>query len=117
MTPAPHVAETGAVQRFLQHEHRHARLPGKVVAVNDDPVRAQRAKMARLAVAGKRVGYTLMLAAIVGFVFGAATEFTALLTTLVTVCLLATTVTLAPAIVLAYAVKKAEREDPVRPNR
>ncbi|HUP69122.1 MAG TPA: hypothetical protein VM142_04830 [Acidimicrobiales bacterium] len=79
----------------------------------DDPVRAQRAKWARLAGAGKRIGYTLMLAAIVAFVVGATTEFTVLITTVVTVCLLATTVTLAPAIVLAYAVKKAEREDPV----
>ena len=82
--------------------------------MNNDPVREQRAKWARLAVAGKRVGYALMLAAIVGFALGASTGFTTVLTTVVTVCLLATTVTLAPAIVLAYAVKKAEREDPVR---
>lgn len=81
--------------------------------MNDDPVRAQRAKAARLAVAGKRVGYTLMLVSIVAFIAGAVGRFTGSITTIVTVCLLATTVTLAPAIVLAYAVKKAEREDPV----
>lgn len=79
----------------------------------DDPVRVRRAKAARLAVAGKRVGYTLMLVAILGFIAGAVDGFTSTITTVVTVCLLATTVTLAPAIVLAYGVKKAEREDPI----
>ncbi len=79
----------------------------------DDPVRVQRAKAARLAGAGKRVGYTLMLVAIVAFVAGAVSEFNSTITTIVTACLLATTITLAPAIVLAYGVKKAEREDPV----
>lgn len=82
--------------------------------MNDDPVRVQRAKWARLAVAGKRVGYALMLVAIVAFTVGAAGRFTTAITTIVTVSLSATTVTLAPAIVLAYAVKKAEREDPIR---
>ena len=81
--------------------------------VTEDPVRAQRARWARVAVAGKRVGYTLMLVAIVVFAAGAVTRFTGTIAGVVTVCLLGTTVTLAPAIVLAHAVKKAEREDPV----
>ncbi|HUR22839.1 MAG TPA: hypothetical protein VMZ73_03100 [Acidimicrobiales bacterium] len=78
-----------------------------------DPVRAQRAKWAKVAVAGKRVGYSLMLVAVLAFAAGAVGDFTGAITTVVTACLLATTVTLAPAIVLAYAVKKAEREDPL----
>lgn len=81
-----------------------------------DPVRVRRARFARLAVAGKRVGYGLLLVAIVAFAVGAATGFNAVITTTVTLSLLATTVTLAPAIVLAYAVKKAEREDPGAPG-
>lgn len=79
-----------------------------------DPVLERRARMAGLAVAGKRVGYGLVVLAVVAFAVGAATGFGAAVTAVVTASLLATTLTLAPAIVVGYAVKAAEREDAAR---
>lgn len=81
------------------------------VAAGDDPVLARRARWARLGAAGKRLGYGLVLAAVASFALGAVTGFNGLVTGLVTVCLLLSTVTLAPGIVIGYAVKAAERED------
>lgn len=76
-----------------------------------DPVRAKRAQAARLAEVGQRVGYLLLGVAVVAFVVGAVQGFSGVTTAVVTGSLLATTVVLAPAIVLGYAVKAAERED------
>ena len=76
-----------------------------------DPVRARRARWARWAAAGTRVGYGLVLVAVAAFVAGVATGFGRVVTTVVTASLLATTVTLAPGIVMGYAVRAAERED------
>lgn len=90
---------------------------GPVEGAEADPVRVRRATWARWGAAGKRVGYGLVLVAIVAFVAGAATSFTGVITGVVTACLLASTVTLAPGIVIGYAVKKAEREDPVPRRR
>jgi multisubunit Na+/H+ antiporter MnhG subunit len=67
--------------------------------------------MERLASTGQKVGYLLLLVAIAGFVWGAVAGFPSAATTLITVCLALTTVILAPAIVLGYAVRAAERED------
>lgn len=83
-----------------------------MVVVNDsDPVLVQRARIARLVEVGQRVGYSLLLVAVVAFFVGLATEFTGLITVVVIGSLLAMTVVLAPAIVFGYAVKAAERED------
>ena len=82
-----------------------------------DPVRASRARWARWAAAGKRVGYSLVLVAIVAFAVGAATGFSGFVTGTVTACLLGSTVTLAPGLVIGYGVKKAEREDPLPRRR
>lgn len=79
--------------------------------VSDDPVLARRARAARLAEAGQRVGYALLLVAVVAFVVGAVRGFDGATTTVVTVAMAAMTVVLAPAIVLGYAVRAAERED------
>ncbi|HVF75412.1 MAG TPA: hypothetical protein VM938_10220 [Acidimicrobiales bacterium] len=80
--------------------------------MNDsDPVLVQRARIARLVEVGQRVGYSLLLVAVVAFFVGLATEFTGLITVVVIGSLLAMTVVLAPAIVFGYAVKAAERED------
>lgn len=76
-----------------------------------DPVRVRRAQWARWAALGKRVGYGLILVAVVAFFVGAATSFGRLVTTTVTASLIGSTVTLAPGIVIAYAVRAAERED------
>lgn len=76
-----------------------------------DPVRVRRARWAHWAAAGKRIGYSLVLLAVVAFAVGAVAGFTTAVTTVVTASLLGTVVTLAPGIVVAYAVKAAERED------
>ena len=76
-----------------------------------DPVRVRRARWARAAAAGKRAGYGLILVAVVAFVVGAVAGFGPVVTTTVTAALIGSTVTLAPGIVVAYAVKAAERED------
>lgn len=76
-----------------------------------DPVRARRAQWARAAALGKRVGYGLILVAVVAFFVGAVAGFGSVVRALVVVSLVGSTVTLAPGIVIAYAVKAAERED------
>ena len=76
-----------------------------------DPVRARRAQVARLVSIGMRVGYGLLLVAIVAFVVGAVGEFTVLITRIVALSMAGCTLTLAPAIVFSYAVRAAERED------
>jgi uncharacterized membrane protein YgdD (TMEM256/DUF423 family) len=78
---------------------------------NSDPVRQKRAQMERFAVLGKRVGYLLFLAAIVLFVVGFLMDLTVTMVTIITACLVVGSILLAPAIVIGYAVKAAERED------
>jgi hypothetical protein len=76
-----------------------------------DPVLVRRARIARLVDLGQRVGYGLFGLAIVAFVFGFVRGYTDALTTLIVAALLVGSAVLAPAIVLGYAVKAAERED------
>ena len=76
-----------------------------------DPVRVRRARWARGAAMGKRVGYGLVLLAIVAFAVGLLADFPAGTTTVVVAALAGSTLTLAPGIVVGYAVKAAERED------
>jgi hypothetical protein len=78
--------------------------------VNDDPVLRRRAQMARLAEAGQRVGYACLLVAVVAFFVGLAAGY-GTWGPVVVGALVACTATLAPAIVLGYAVKAADRED------
>lgn len=77
---------------------------------DDDPVLEQRARMARLAALGKRVGYLFLTVAVVGFFAGLATDY-ATWGTVVVVAMAMCTVTLAPAMVLGYGVKAAARDD------
>jgi len=76
-----------------------------------DPVRERRAWVARLATTGQRVGYALFLAAIVLFVVGLLTELSGGITGAVVACLIVGSAVLAPAIVLGFAARAAERED------
>ena len=76
----------------------------------NDPVLEKRARLERLANVGQRVGYLFLLVAVVGFFAGLATTY-ATWGTVVVVAMGLCTVTLAPAIVLGYAVKAAARED------
>jgi len=79
--------------------------------VNDDPVRARRARIARLTEVGQRVGYTLFGVAIVFFVIGFVIGYSGTLVTIIVSSLLVGSAVLAPSIVFSYAVKAAERED------
>lgn len=67
--------------------------------------------MGRLARTGKRVGYSLWLVAIVTFTVGMVTTFRPVMTTIVIGCLSAGSALLAPAIVVAYGVRAADREE------
>ena len=76
-----------------------------------DPVLARRARLARLAAGGQRVGYALLLVALVAFFAGAVTGFPAASIVIVVGALVVTTLVLLPAIILGYAVRAAEKED------
>jgi hypothetical protein len=80
----------------------------------DDPVRARRALVAKWTLVANRVGYLAFGLAIALFVMAFVFGFTGPLVTAVTVCLVVGSILLAPAIVLGYAVKAAEREDQER---
>lgn len=76
-----------------------------------DPVLARRRRIGRLTQTGQRVGYTLYLAAAVGFFAGLVWGYASWLVTAIVACLLVGSVVLAPAIVFSYAVKAADRAD------
>lgn len=76
-----------------------------------DPVRARRQRISALALIANRVGYLLYAAAITLFVMAFAFGFNGAIVTLITICLVVGSILLAPAIVIGYAVKAAERED------
>ena len=78
---------------------------------SEDPVLARRARLGRLAAGGQRVGYALLLIAVVAFFAGALTGFPAASIVVVVGALAATTLVLLPAIVLSYAVRAAEKEE------
>ena len=77
----------------------------------DDPVLRQRARMARLAQRGQRLGYLLFLVAMVLFGVGLIAGFDGGVAPAIVACLIAGSVILAPTIILGYAVKAADRED------
>lgn len=79
-----------------------------------DPVRAKRARVARVVQAGKRVGYSLYGVAVLAFVAGFVADFGPPIGPLIIGCLLIGSLVLAPAIVFGYAVGAAEREDQER---
>jgi membrane-bound ClpP family serine protease len=76
-----------------------------------DPVRARRLVVARWTKLANRIGYLLFLVAIVTFVLGFFLGFSGVVATIVTVSMVIGSILLAPALVLGYAVKAAERED------
>jgi len=86
-------------------------MVARVTAPGPDPVRARRASAARFAALGKRVGYSLLLVAIVAFVVGAIDGFSTPYVTIVVASIAVGSVFLAPAIVIGYGVRAAERED------
>jgi len=82
-----------------------------VTSSPNDPVRARRQRISSLVLIANRIGYLLYALAIALFVMAFAFGFNGVLVTLVTISLVVGSILLAPAIVLGYAVKAAERED------
>jgi hypothetical protein len=80
-------------------------------AVDPDPVRLRRARVARWTAVANRAGYVLLGVAVALFFLALAVGFNGTMATLVIAALIAACVLLAPSIVLGYAVKAAERED------
>lgn len=81
------------------------------VSHEPDPILARRAQMGRLARLGKRVGYGLWLVAIATFIIGMATTLRPVMTVIVVGSLAVGSALLAPAIVVAYGVRAADREE------
>jgi DMSO/TMAO reductase YedYZ heme-binding membrane subunit len=79
--------------------------------MNSDPVRARRQTVARWTRLANRLGYLCFGIAIVTFVIGFIVSFNAAVSATVIASMIVGSVLLAPAIVLGYAVKAAERED------
>ena len=77
----------------------------------NDPVALRRAHIARWVGLAKRVGYGLLLVAIVAFVVAAIAGFPAAVVTVTVVALVAACVVLPVPIVLGYGLRAAERED------
>jgi hypothetical protein len=80
----------------------------------DDPIRARRAAVARWNTRATRTGYVLFLVAVVMFFVALASDFSSGKVTVITVAMIAGSLLLAPAIVVGYAVKAAEKDDVAR---
>jgi hypothetical protein len=79
--------------------------------MNDDPVRARRARIDKAARLGQRLGYGCYLVAVVAFFVGFATSYSTAVVALIVGGLAVGSILLLPSIILGYAVKAAERED------
>jgi hypothetical protein len=79
-----------------------------------DPVRARRAMVAKWNTIATKVGYALFALAIVMFFVALATDFSSGKVTIITTSMIVGSVLLAPAIVVGYAVKAAEKDDVAR---
>ena len=76
-----------------------------------DPVRRRRQQIARWTSLAKRIGYLGFAVALVAFLVALATDFNSTMATVVIASLTIGCVVLAPAIIVGYAVKAAERDD------
>jgi hypothetical protein len=76
-----------------------------------DPVRARRQQVALWTKRANRLGYLCFGIAIATFVVGFIVSFNSAVSTIVIVSMIVGSALLAPAIVLGYAVKAAERDD------
>ena len=76
-----------------------------------DPVRARRQRIAKYTRLANRAGYLCYAVAIATFIVGFVGSFNGTVSTIVIGSLIVGSVLLAPAIVLGYGLKAAERED------
>ena len=79
--------------------------------MNDDPIRARRARLDRFARVGRSAGYGCYAVAVVGFFVGFATSYSTALGSVIVGGLAVGSILLLPSIILGYGVKAAERED------
>jgi hypothetical protein len=79
--------------------------------MNGDPILEKRARIARWAALGKRIGYVALLVAIIGFGAGVITDFASWTVAVSTAGLAVACVILPIPIVLGYGVRAAARED------
>jgi len=93
---------------------RPARGGKAPVSGPEDPLMARRARLARVANLGRRVGYLTFALSIGMLLLGLATDFTDGISTVVIGLLVGGSAVLAPAILLHYAVRGAEREETER---
>jgi NADH:ubiquinone oxidoreductase subunit 6 (subunit J) len=82
-----------------------------VVAPGPDPVRARRARIARANAWAKRVGYSLLVLAVVAFVIAAVAGFPDWAVIMTAAALVGACVVLPVPIVIGYGLRAAERED------
>lgn len=78
---------------------------------NNDSVRSRRQTISRINDATNRLGYLLWAVAMVCFVAAFVIGFKGILVNMVTACIIAGSILLAPSIIIGYAVKAAERDD------
>lgn len=79
--------------------------------VAPDPVAARRQRIGRLAAAGRKLGFALYGLALLVVAVGLATTLTGAVVATATACLVVGSILLAPAIVVGYGVRAAERDD------
>jgi hypothetical protein len=85
--------------------------PAAVTGAPTDPVLVRRRQIARWADLGQRTGYLLFGVAIVLFVVAATTDLPSAIVTSIIVTMVLGSLVLAPAIVVGYGVRAADRED------
>ena len=73
--------------------------------------------MTKWSATGKRLGYSLVLLAMIAFGIGFATNFGDVIVAVVVGSLALSAVALVPAIIFGYGVKAAEREERGEPSR
>jgi hypothetical protein len=79
--------------------------------VSDDPILIRRARAARIATIGKRIGYLALLVAMVGFFTGLALDFPPVTVALAIGGLVTACIVLPIPIIIGYGVRAAARED------
>jgi hypothetical protein len=88
-----------------------------VGVVNEDPVLARRARIARAAALGKRLDYLALGVSIIAFVAGVLTDFARWTVIVSTTGLILACLILPVPIVLGYGVRAAAREEREPPGR
>lgn len=85
--------------------------PEPIDPVQSDPVRQRRQRVAKWTRLASRLGYSCFGASIAAVAVGLSVNFTPVVGQIATGGLIVGSILLAPAIVLGYAIKAAEKED------